>query len=493
MTLRSRFRTSSKCGSRVGPLKKEKDSPAKPPRRRSLTESLHNLAKHAFGRRDDSGSHKISGQNAEVRGGKRKSSTTTSTSSTGNMPPLPSSEDMTSSPVGKVNKEEACEQKNAPWLSLPETPSPLPPSDLLATSSPLPKVRAKIGREQQRRPSRIPTPTKLPLGALDFSKTSRSHGLGVMSLSPSQRTRGSSNTKGKESVPARISNMDTDSAMQKFQKCQENLKEGINRKDTKTATSSPAKNPQTARRTSRLPRTSGRYTPVTSPEKRTASTRMSLPVSKSLSTGLSSVHPSRRESLLPASMYADSTRKPSATTTRLLYGNRRESAVQKSSITSPNNNISGRVAMSTRRKESNVRASSIPQRQLLQPLGPPMPRSQTFDSLVQSRRARPIPSAKEKMGRMPCMSDISDRTALEQTLNDSRESDEYAEIVDVLKATRLSKAGDENEEMRSLKIPDMTETTAYDAVSYEEESTVVDELNKEVEGEEKSDKMVSKS
>ncbi|KAJ9299267.1 hypothetical protein DTO271G3_2889 [Paecilomyces variotii] len=503
MKLKSGFRMSPKIGSR--PLKKEKDkerdSCEKPSRRRSLTESVQSLVKHAFSRRDDSGSRKSNGHDMGNNGGKRSSSAKTTTSSSSWVKLPPPSDDIISSPsssssyyssASHVNpvqtpvreeqqeKQEIHEEKETSQLSLPETPPFSSSSDPTATSSRLPKIRVKAG-QQKEKPSRIPTPTKTSSAALGPSKEAHRQDSGTMNTSASDKV-----DEGKDHcVGAMVLDMEKQGLIQQPLQRQENLRGGIAGKEIKELTSSPPKNQQAARRTSRLPRSSGHNTPVASPEKRTTNMRMSLPASKSLSTGLSSVQTSRRGSLPHTNLPINSTRKLSTTAVPPSYGNQKEAAGRYVAITSPGRNVTGRIAGQTDRRQSNVRASSIAQRQLLGPLGPPMPRSQTFDSFVQPQKAKQISSGKRITSRVPRLSDVSDRNGHGRPQN----GNEHAEIVEILKATRLSKNEIEDEEPKKPRKSDVIEATPRDFEVYEVGSSILEGVKQEIEGEE-SERMV---
>ncbi|KAJ9317630.1 hypothetical protein DTO271D3_2096 [Paecilomyces variotii] len=500
MKLKSGFRMSPKIGS-SRPLKKEKekekDSCEKPSRRRSLTESVQSLVKHAFSRRDDSGSRKSNGHNMGNNGGKRTSSAKTATSSSSWVKIPPPSDDIVSSPSSsssyyssashinpvqtplREEQQETHEEKETSQLSLPEAPSSSPSSDPVATSSRLPKIRGKAG-QQKEKPSRIPTPTKTSSAALGPSKAAQCQGPGTMNTSASEKV-----DEGKgHCVAAMVVDMEKEGLFKQPLQRQENLRGGIDGKEIKEVTSSPPKNQQAARRTSRLPRSSGHNTPIASPEKRTTNMRMSLPASKSLSTGLSSVQASRRGSLPHTSLPSNSTRKLS--TTAVPYGNRKEPAEPYLAVTSPGRNVTGRIAVQTDRRQSNVRASSIAQRQLLGPLGPPMPRSQTFNSFAQPQKAKQIPSGKRIMSKVPRISDVSDRNGHDKPQN----GNEHAEIVEILKATRLSKGEIEDEEPKKPRKSDVIDATSRDFEAYEVGSSILEGAKQEIEDEEKSEKMV---
>ncbi|GAD94914.1 conserved hypothetical protein [Paecilomyces variotii No. 5] len=546
MNLKSRFHVSPKIGS-SRPSKekgkmKEKDSYEKGSRRRSITESVQSLVKHAFSRRDHVGSRNSSGRTAVNNEGKCISSGTAAASSSSWIKlPSPSDDKTSTSPASSTSsyysssshitavpthekeQEEIHEQETA-QIALPETSSPLPSSDQPVTPLSLPKIRGKTNQhkeepirisapypssssehsvksssspktrgkagqkegpskipvpspsrsepvstsssqaakdpekvvQQGEKPSRLPTATKFSAKAVNSSKGNQPQNSSPENMSVLGRPDGNKNPR----APVTIQGKETEGLFQMPLQRQENLNSKVNGKMFKGITSIAPKTNEASIQTSRLPRSSEHNAPC-SPEKRATNMRKSLPASKTFSSGLSAQAP-RRGSLPPGSI-----QKPSPAATRPLYGNRMVSAGKCSAVGSPGANA---TALATDRRQSNIRAASIPQRGLLAPLGPPIPRSHTFHSLAQSQKTKCIASVKGVMNKGSRVSDASDRTGHGQSQN----GEEYAEVIEYLKATRPSRQEIEDKKQQGLWKAEVMSAIERDAASYEAESHIID-------------------
>lgn len=92
------------------------------------------------------------------------------------------------------------------------------------------------------------------------------------------------------------------------------------------------------------------------------------------------------------------------------------------------------------------------------------------------------------MSKVPRISDVSDRNGHDKPQN----GNEHAEIVEILKATRLSKGEIEDEEPKRPRKSDVIDATSRDFEAYEVGSSILEGAKQEIEDEEKSEKMVSK-
>ncbi|KAL1847564.1 hypothetical protein Plec18170_008460 [Paecilomyces lecythidis] len=530
MNLKSRFNIPTKTGP-SGPSNekgkmKEKDSSEKPSCHRSVTGSVQSLIKH-FSRRDVSGSRNSSGHTAVNNEGKRISSTVTATSSS-SWVKLPSPQDDITSTTpssstsyysssshihavrtpAKEGREEIHQQELS-QVSVAETPSPLPSSDTPDTPLTLPKVRGKTNYKEK--PSRIPTYS--PSSSSKSSETSSPSPKTQIKVnqqgdrpskipsstkppktvtSPGGRQPQNVNTTNK-SVPGKIGGDRNNRAavmvrgntgeglFQKPLQRQENLKGKIEGQMSKGRSFNTPKTNEPTRQTSRLPRSSEYSAPVASPPKRATNMRASLPAPKAFSTGLSSAQAPRRGSL-PAS----STQKPSTTATRPSYGNQIASRGKSSAVRSPATNATGRFPLSTNRTQSSTRATSIPQRQLLAPLGPPLPRSQTFNSLAQSQKTKSIASGKGATNKVGRISDVSGRTAHTGPQN----GEEYTEVVEYLKATRPSRREIEDKKQQDQWKAKVMSAIERDTASYEVECRIIDAATSAAQNGEESENMM---